>query len=381
MFVTGGGILTNNEKRVLDIIKSNPYISQKDIGEELDLSRSTVATIVSSLTKKNYIAGRAYILNEVDSPIFVIGAMNVDRKFNLEKSIIYKTSNPASSESFVGGVGRNVAENLGRLGHDVKIISVAGYDQDFEFIKKSTDAFVDFNYVRQIQNASTGNYSAIIDSSGEMEVAIADMGIYNSMDIDFIKDYENILINSKVIILDLNIPEETVEYVINFAKNNDIFLFVVPVSSPKINRLPNDLTGIDYIVVNQDESEGYFNVKVNSEDDFFSLGSKWINKGVKEVIITRGKKTFLYENYKGERYFFTPPLSDNVVDVTGAGDSFTSGIIHGFIKGVSTKDSVEFAMTNSYYTIQSKNTVRDNLTNENLQKERDNLKERGLIKW
>ena len=70
-----------------------------------------------------------------------------------------------------------------------------------------------------------------------------------------------------------------------------------------------------------------------------------------------------------------------MVDVTGAGDSFTSGIIHGFIKGVSTKDSVEFAMTNSYYTIQSKNTVRDNLTKENLQKERDNLKERGLIKW
>lgn len=371
--------MTNNEKNVFDIIRDNPYISQKEIGKKLKLSRSTVASIISSLNKKNIITGRAYILNESTSDIFVIGAMNIDRKYNLLEDISYKTSNPVTSESFVGGVGRNVAENLGRLGHNVKIISLAGYDQDYEFIKKSTESFVDFSLVRQISGYSTGNYSAILDKTGEMEIAIADMSIYESLNIEFIKSYENLLLSAKLIILDLNVPKDVVKYLINFSKINEIYLCIIPVSGPKINRLPKNLEGVDYIVVNQDESEDFFDTKVNSEEDFISLGKKWIDSGVKEVIVTRGKDTFLYENFKGEKLMFNPPLSKNVVDVTGAGDSFTSGIIHGFINEFNTLESIELAMTNSFYTIQSRFTVRNNLTSERLYNEKNYLKERGLI--
>lgn len=372
--------MNTNEKSIMEIIKENPYITQKEIGEELDLPRSTVATIISNLTQKNLIKGRAYILNEVHSEVFVIGGMNVDRKYTLDDTLELKTSNPVSSESFVGGVGRNIAENLGRLGHKVFMISLAGFDQDYEFIKKNSSGFIDFRYVKQIPDYATGAYSAILNKDGEMEIAIADMNIYDQMDLDFVKSYNHILKDAKLIVMDLNIPKESVEYIINFAKINNIKLVIIPVSSPKINRLPKNLDGVSYIIVNQDESEKYFDIKINSDEDFEKLANMWIESGVEEVVVTRGKSSSFYKNKDGITKEVFPPITENVIDVTGAGDSFSAGIIHGILEELEFDETLELGMTNSYYTIQSKNTVRDNLNRENINIEKNNLKSKGIMK-
>ena len=128
-------MLNKNEKRVLEIIENDPFISQKAIGDKLGLTRSTVATIISSLTSKKYVIGRAYVVNE-SSGIYCIGAMNVDRKYNLLGHMVLGTSNPAISSVNVGGVARNIAENLGRIQLDVSLISLGGMDQDYQYIKR-----------------------------------------------------------------------------------------------------------------------------------------------------------------------------------------------------------------------------------------------------
>lgn len=83
---------------------------------------------------KKYIVGRAYVLNESDG-IFCIGAMNLDRKYHLQEDLVLKTSNPTHSEATVGGVARNIAENLGRLDLNVNLISMGSFDQDFQHQK------------------------------------------------------------------------------------------------------------------------------------------------------------------------------------------------------------------------------------------------------
>ena len=219
-------LLNKNERRVLEIIESDPFISQKEIGRILDLTRSTVATIISSLTNKRHIIGRAYVVNQ-SSGIFCIGAMNVDRKYNLLGNMVLGTSNPANSNVSVGGVARNIAENLGRAQLEVSLISVGGHDQDYYFLKRETEPYVNMQHVTQHNGNATGTYNAVLDRHGEMQLAIADMDIYDGMDIQWISQYHTILSDAQLIILDLNLPYDTVEYILSLARQFKIEVFVI----------------------------------------------------------------------------------------------------------------------------------------------------------
>lgn len=83
-----------------------------------------------------------------------------------------------------------------------------------------------------------------------------------------------------------------------------------------------------------------------------------LETGVRQVIITRGSRSIYYANQEGDRQEFLPPLADQVVDVTGAGDSFVAGFVHGQLEGRDFQESIHIAMTNSYHTVQSAETVR-----------------------
>lgn len=365
-------MLNKNEMNVLEIIERDPFISQQSIANELDLTRSTVATIISSLTQKKHLLGRAYILNRA-SEVFCIGAMNVDRKFNLIDDMVLKTSNPTTSSVNVGGVARNVAENLGRLQSGVSLISLGGHDQDFQFIKKETEPFVNMQHATQLNGYATGTYNAVIDQHGEMQLALADMQIYDEMDVQWLSLYQNILQEARLIVMDLNLPLETVEYILSLAGNFNIPVFVIPVSGPKMAHLPKDLSSVTWLIVNQDESEMFFNVKADTEEDFQELVDRWVGVGVKNVVITRGAKASVYGNSAGERHVFTPPAAETVIDVTGAGDAFAAGIIYGYLNEFDAAEAIRLGMTNSYYTIQTPNTVRLDLSEERLLKEVEEL--------
>ncbi len=373
MFDLGGvTIFSKNEEKLLSIIKKQPFLTQQEIADQMDLPRSTIANLVSNLVQKNIIKGRAYIINE-PADIICIGGMNVDRKYVIQGKTMMHTSNPVSSTHAVGGVGRNIAENLGRLDEQVKLISVAGFDHDFEWIKEQTQSFVDMESVTQLANQSTGAYSAIIDDHGEMQLALADMDIYDQMDLKWIKEHEHLLSSAKMIIIDLNLTKECVEYIISLAKNKDIPLFVIPVSSPKMDRLPRQLEGIHTLIVNLDESETFFNQSASQDSDIADLTEQWIKAGVKQVILTHGSQATFYDNQEGVRERFQPPQVDQVVDVTGAGDSFVAGFIFGQAQGHDYQSSIQLAMTNSYHTIQSELTVRTNLSAEGIMKEKNIL--------
>lgn len=71
-------------------------------------------------------------------------------------------------------------------------------------------------------------------------------------------------------------------------------------------------------------------------------------------------------------------LAQNVVDVTGAGDAFSAGLLYGQLTGHDAKTSIYYGMANSYHTVQVKQTVRLNLSASQLESDYQTLKERGL---
>lgn len=83
--------------------------------------------------------------NFKDSYVLCIGGMNVDKKVQLLENLVLETSNPVVSSLSAGGVSRNIAENLGRLGLPVKMLSVAGNDESFTWLERRLKALSIFH--------------------------------------------------------------------------------------------------------------------------------------------------------------------------------------------------------------------------------------------
>jgi sugar/nucleoside kinase (ribokinase family) len=142
---------------------------------------------------------------------------------------------------------------------------------------------------------------------------------------------------------------------------------IVGVSGPKMKNLPKDIHGLDIIICNIDETQTYFNTDT---ENGYELCQLWLDAGVEQAIVTAGTKGSYYG--KENKVMHQKPFlikADQIVDVTGAGDAFSSALLYGVIKGESLEKSVKFGTVNSSLTIQVPFAVNPNLSIKKLEKE------------
>lgn len=360
--------MNEREQAVLSLIRQNPFMSQQEMADKMNLSRPVLANLVSSLTKQGKIVGRAYILPE-ENEIICIGGANLDRKFHVKGTVQLGTSNPSSSTFSVGGVGRNIAENLGRLGHEVTLLTTAGKDADWLAIQEASEAFMNLRYVEQLPDASTGSYTAIMDEQGELALAVANMDVYDLLVPSLLKQHETMLMNAGCFIIDLNCPKETVEYIQSIAIAREIPLVIVPVSSPKMNRLPYSMKGITWFICNTDEAETIVGHDIQTEEDYTNALQHLLDAGVTYAVITAGAKGVFAATHAIKPRHFAAKKISKIEDVTGAGDAFVSGVIHSWLTKQPFEVCIDAGLTNSKNTLASSYTVRPELTEELLKNE------------
>lgn len=369
MFTSEVSLLNDKEQLVLQMIIDNPYLSQQEMASKLNMSRPALANTISSLIKKGEVIGRAYVLPEKNT-IISIGGANVDRKFHVEGNVRLATSNPATVTESVGGVARNIAENLGRLGNRVKLLTVLGQDQDAVKIEQHSSAFIQFDLVEKLANESTGSYSAVLGEDGELVIALANMSIYDHLLPERIAKYEASLVNAQCIVVDLNCPKETVIYLQKLAIDRGIALAIVPVSSPKMNRMPESLAGVTYFICNRDEAETYLQKSFNQEMNDEEAVKMLLELGAEHVILTLGEQGVIAGDKNGIQKFNAVKVH-HIVDVTGAGDAFVSAFLHGVLHEESFTKAIEFGLYNSSETLKVDTTVRMNLSNNELTRWRE----------
>ena len=348
--------MNDKEKLVLQCIHENPYLSQQEMADKLNMSRPALANTISSLIKKGEIIGRAYVLPNKGT-IVAIGGANVDRKLHITDQVQLATSNPVTATESVGGVARNIAENLGRLGSKVKLLTTVGQDQDAEMIERASSAFIELDLVEKLETQQTGSYTAVLDKEGELVIALANMEIYNALTPSVIQKNEATLLNASNIIIDLNCPRETVIYVKQLAYDRGIPLTIVPVSSPKMNRMPDDLSGVTYFICNRDEMETYLRVKLTDEASYFEAVRMLLEKGAENVVLTLGNEGVIAGGKDDLRHYPAYQV-EHIVDVTGAGDAFVSACLHAIMQEETFSDAVEFGLYHAAKTLQADTTVR-----------------------
>lgn len=360
--------MNEKEQRLVELLQQNPFLSQQDMAEQLNMSRPAVANSISALIKQGVLLGRAYVFPE-KREIICIGGANLDRKLHIKGEVRMATSNPATMEEAVGGVARNIAENLGRLGQQVRLVTVVGDDADWTTIEEQSKDFMNVAAVEQLHDYHTGTYTAILNEAGEMVLATADMDIYDELSPEVLRQHEQQLLRAKYIVADLNCPKETILYLQQLTREHDLSLIIVPVSSPKMVHLPEDLSGIEWLLCNRDEAEYLTNMQLQEAADFEVAFNKIQQLGVENILLTNGSKNIWLRDAQGQTITKPVKLVDNVVDVTGAGDSFVGAFIYGLSEQKPFELAIELAMANARATIQSPYTVRKNLTKAQLEME------------
>jgi pseudouridine kinase len=352
--------LTDREEQILRVLMNEPMLSQDELAERLDISRSAVAVHISNLIKKGYILGRGYVFNE-EKKVVVVGGANFDLIGKGKGGLKYKTSNPGKVMKTVGGVGRNIAENLGKLKIPTTLLTAVGKDGlGDSILKRTKESGVDVSLVLKTDKYPSGTYIAILDENSDLALALADMDIVELVDRNYIKERLYTLKTANIIVCDTNVPTDTIEVMADYCKNTETLFVVEPVSVEKAQKVKNILSFIDIFTPNKEEMESLCGFPLNSLEDYKKAGNFALEKGIKILLLKLGPQG-LYIHSEGYQKIF-PSLASNIVDVTGAGDSLVAGFIASYFEGHSLEKCCQYALAVAAYTLEFNDTVAYDLS-------------------
>lgn len=354
--------MTNREKEILNLIKQNPLISQNELAKLLGITRSSVAVHITNLIKKGYIEGKGYIIKE-EPYICIFGGANIDITGFPNNKLIMKDSNPGKVSISLGGVGRNISENLAKLGIDVKLITAIGDDPyGKKILDEARKIGINMNHTFISKEYNTSTYLSILDENRDMHTAIAHMDIFNSLTLDFAKSKKHVIDNSKLCILDTNLPKDIIEYIVTNHRKTNFFLDTV--SSKKAEKSKNIIGYFHTIKPNKIEAEILSGMQINTKKDLQKSAYYFLNKGVKRVFITLGSEGIYYNDGYNEEHITSPTIE--VVNATGAGDAFMAALAYCHFKNFNIDYSARFALAASILALSHKNTINPNMSVNNI---------------
>ena len=178
--------MTDREQEILEIIKENPMVSQQELADILNITRSSVAVHITNLMKKGYIKGKGYIISKSNF-VTIIGGSNIDIQGAPNNDVVMFDSNPGKVDISLGGVGRNICENISKLGVNTKLLSAIGNDvYGNKIIHDCKKMNIDISDCYISDSAPTSMYLSILNNDNDMQLAISHMDIIDKIDIDYI---------------------------------------------------------------------------------------------------------------------------------------------------------------------------------------------------
>lgn len=275
-----------------------------------------------------------------NNKVSVIGSMNYDIMMNVGKMPIIGETNTASKLEFhIGGKGLNQAYQVAKLGLKVNFFGMLGNDSFADYIiDNSKNPNLDIKNVERV-DVITGLGIVNILDDGDVYANIFP-GANFEVDIDYINRMSDYIFEADYIVLQLEIPTETVEYVIEeaYKRGKKVIFNAAPAKEISSEALKK----VHTFIVNETEAEFYFGDKFDSIENAIERGKKLYDKVGENLIITLGGQGSLI--FSGDKYEHIKPYKvDKVVDSTGAGDSYTGGLVFGLNRGYNIFQACEFA--------------------------------------
>jgi ribokinase len=235
-----------------------------------------------------------------------------------------------------GGKGANQAVAARLCGADVMMVAKVGNDLFGEAtVNNFASLGVDTSHVRIVDGVSSGVAPIFVDSSGQNRIIVV-KGANDTLKPADVDAAAADLRTVDTIVLQFEIPLETVYYTVRFAHQNKIRCIVNPAPA-----LPADLAALaaaDYCIPNETDAEIIAGVPVHSIEEARRCASALLAKGFRKVVITLGSRGSLLATADGADLI--PPFSVSPKDTTGAGDAFIGSFAVFLAEGLPEEDAL-----------------------------------------
>lgn len=280
--------------------------------------------------------------------VVVVGSLNMDLVMEVQRvPKIGETIKGDKMSYLIGGKGCNQAVAACRLGNTVSMIGCVGQDTfGDKILKHLREEGVKVDGIKREEATFTGIAPIFktIDDNSIVVIPGANDFCDNKLIDENIEDIKS----ADILITQLEIPIETVEYALKVAKENGVKTILNPAPAREISK--EILSNTDFITPNETEFEIISGKTFNNESELEKEMIEWqsINTSTR-LIVTRGKDGSSYVD--GHKIETIKTIKVDVKDTTGAGDTFNGGLAHGIIHELSMKDSVKFAGTTASLSV------------------------------
>ena len=263
--------------------------------------------------------------------VVVIGGVNIDLVGTSDAPMRRGDSNPGRLRVSVGGVGRNIAENLALLGAEVELMTALGDDDWADLIRANClSRGIGLRYARQLRRAACGTYLCLNEPDGDLYAAVADMQACAGISPRWIRQHLDALRAADLIVVDANIPEESCAFLVEALPGKRIA--ADPVSAAKAVRLRPLLGALSVLKPNRAEAEA-----LTGEKEPRAAAARLREKGVENVFLTLGGEGVWWDAPEGSGQ--TACLTGATVNTTGCGDAFLAAACMALCRGHSAEEA------------------------------------------
>lgn len=300
-----------------------------------------------------------------DAPVLVIGSAGVDIIGRLDRQSLSGTSNPGHIRTSFGGVARNVAENLARLGQPVNFISVVGQDTiGDDLLQQLESAGVNVSAVLRTNKHSTGTYLGVVNSKGELQFGINDLRATSLLSPEYIRKHIDLFRNASMLFFDANLGRAAIKTIMSLANRARLKVCADPTSIFLADRLCPYMSRLSLITPNSSEASVLCGNPVDASQfrEAMETAKFLVGQGADVVLITLAEFGVVYASSESSGH--VPSIRTKILDPTGAGDALTATVIFSMLNDISLDDGVRLGVSAASLTLHHSGSVRPDLSLE-----------------
>jgi pseudouridine kinase len=231
-------------------------------------------------------------------------------------------------------------------------------------LRQATETGIDTSQFLIVEGARTGAYLAVLDSTGSLAVAVDDMAVLEALTPRYLHDRRRLIAEAAMVVVDANLAPAALETLFAIAAKNNVRVCADPTSPVLAARLRPHVSQLALTTPNAAEAEALSGLSVDDADDALRVARYLVSVGVGLAVITLGARGVAYAT--SEESGHLPAIRTEIMDLTGAGDALTAGVIFGLLNDLEPVEAVRLGLSAATLTLKCAETVCPDLSLEKL---------------
>ncbi|NOZ07184.1 MAG: ribokinase [Chloroflexi bacterium] len=302
---------------------------------------------------------------QADPNVLVVGATAIDVKGWATRPLAPGTPIPGKVRIAPGGVARNVAENLARLGISTYFLSAVGEDEfGSTALNAAAACGVDVSDVYIAAEARTAAYLSVLDDRGIPRWAVSDMDVTRYITPDYLYRHRRWFRDADWIVVDANLEGQAMSALFRLAEQYHVPVGADPTSATLAPRLAPWMSKLAMITPNEAEATALCGQPVTNREEALRAAQYLVTQGVRLAIVTLAEAGLCYATPSESGH--VPAIYCHVVDYTGAGDAFSAGVVFGMLNDFPVDEAVRLGASAATLTLKCEDTVCPEMNLEQL---------------